>query len=156
MYNMWNKKTEEIKELRPFIYINNTNINQTSIFNLLLEKYKENYSYACECRKNVPGSEDVLCKKIKYNLLSYPEFLFFLFDFQYTELELYKTQIYKLVEEILTLNIKVEYKLIGMIAAPSINNYNTIFLTQLVKLLIQILFLLIFTTMMEIKTEEKL
>ena len=93
------KKTEEIKELRPFIYINNTNVNQTSIFNLILEKYKENYSYACECRKNVPGSEDVLCQKIKYNLLSYPEFFFLLFDFQYTELELYKTQIYKLVEE---------------------------------------------------------
>ena len=120
------KKTEEIKELRPFIYINNTNINQTSIFNLLLEKYKENYSYACECRKNITGNEDILCQKIKYNLLNYPVFLFLLFDFQYTELELYKSQIYKLVEEKLILNIKVEYKLIGMIAAPSINHYNTI------------------------------
>ena len=65
-------------------------------------------------------------KKIKYNLLSYPVFLFLLFDFQYTELELYKSQIYKLVEEKLILNIKVEYKLIGMIAAPSIYYYNTI------------------------------
>ena len=91
---MEQKKTEEIKELRPFIYINNANINQTSIFNLLLEIYKENYSYACECRKNVPGNEDVLCQKIKYNLLSYPGFLFLLFDFQYTELELYKTHKY--------------------------------------------------------------
>ena len=52
--------------------------------------------------------------------------MFLLFVLQYTELELYKSQIYKLVEEKLILNIKVEYKLIGMIAAPSINYYNTI------------------------------
>ena len=76
-------------------------------------------------------NEDVLCQKIKYNLLSYPEFLFLLFDFQYTELEIYKSQIYKLVEEKFTLNIKVEYKLIGMIAAPSINHYNTIIFNQI-------------------------
>ena len=97
-----------------------------TVFNLLLEKYKENFSYACECWKNIPGREDVLFQKIKYNLLSYPVFLFLLFDFQYTELELYKSQIYKLVEEKLILNMKVEYKLIGMIEAPSINYYNTI------------------------------
>ena len=30
------KKTEEIRKMRPFFYINNTNINQSSIFNLLL------------------------------------------------------------------------------------------------------------------------
>ena len=52
--------------------------------------------------------------------------MFLLFDFQYTKLELYKAQIYKLVEKKLTLNIKVEYKHIGMIAAQSINHYNTI------------------------------
>ena len=50
---MWSKKAEEIKELRPFIYINNTRINQTSIFNLIIEKYKKNYSYEYKCRKNV-------------------------------------------------------------------------------------------------------
>ena len=33
---------------RPFIHINITNINQSSIFNLLLENYKEKYSYACD------------------------------------------------------------------------------------------------------------
>ena len=120
------KKTEEIREMRPFIYINNTNINQSSIFNLLLENYKEKYSYACDCRKNLPGSEDVLCVKIKYNLLNYPIFLFLLFDFQFTELETYKSQIYKLVEDKLILNFKAEYKLVGIIAAPCINHYNTI------------------------------
>ena len=120
------KKAEEIREMRPFIYINNININQSSIFNLLLENYKEKYSYACDCRKNLPGSEDVLCVKIKYNLLNYPIFLFLLFDFQFTELETYKSQIYKLVEDKLVLNFKAEYKLVGIIAAPCVNHYNTI------------------------------
>ena len=34
--------TEKIIEIRPFIYINNSTINKTDIFNLLLEQYKEN------------------------------------------------------------------------------------------------------------------
>ena len=74
----------------------------------------------------MPGSEDVLCVKIKYNLLNYPIFLFLLFDLQFTELETYKSQIYKLVEDKLVLNFKAEYKLVGIIAAPCINHYNTI------------------------------
>ena len=42
-----NKKIEEIKEMQPIIFINGNNINNTSIFNLFLSKYKEIYSYAC-------------------------------------------------------------------------------------------------------------
>ena len=76
------KKVEENKDMQPFIFINNTNISEKSIFNLLLSKYKENYSYACDCRKNLPKSKDVLCLKIKYNIISYPLFIFLLFDFQ--------------------------------------------------------------------------
>ena len=82
-----NKKIEEIKEMQPFIFINGNNINNTSIFNLFLSKYKEIYSYACECRKD--KKEDVLCLKIKYNILNFPKFLFILFDFQYSELSKY-------------------------------------------------------------------
>ena len=77
------------------------------------------------------GNEDVLCQKIKYNLLSYPVFLFLLFDFQYEGLELYKTQIYKLVEEKIVLTNLIEYKLIGMIATPLINHYSTIIFNPL-------------------------
>ena len=66
------QKIEEIKEMQPFIFINGNNINNTSIFNLFLSKYKEIYSYACECRKD--KKEDVLCLKIKYNILNFPKF----------------------------------------------------------------------------------
>ena len=79
--------------------------------------------YACECRKN---SEDVFCLKIKYNIISYPEFIFILFDFQYSELNKFNDQNFKLIEEKLVLNINTEYKLSGIIAAPSYNHYNTI------------------------------
>ncbi len=58
------KKNEEIiKELQPFTFINSDNINNTSLFNVFLNKYKEIYSYVYECRKNIPKNEDVLCLK---------------------------------------------------------------------------------------------
>jgi hypothetical protein len=112
--------------LQPFTFINNDNINNTSLFNVFLNKYKEIYSYACECRKNVPKNEDVLCLKIKYNIISYPNFIFLIFDFQYTELNKNKAQIYKLIEDRLVLNLDAEYKLSGIISVPSFNLYNTI------------------------------
>ena len=117
---------KNIKELQPFTFINNDNINNTSLFNVFLNKYKEIYSYACECRKNVPKNEDVLCLKIKYNIISYPNFIFLIFDFQYTELNKNKAQIYKLIEDRLVLNLDAEYKLSGIISVPSFNHYNTI------------------------------
>ena len=52
------KKLEAIKDLQPFIFINNTNISEKSIFNLLLSKYKDNYSYAYNCSKILSISED--------------------------------------------------------------------------------------------------
>ena len=118
------KITEEITESQPFLFVNRNNIANTSIFNILLSKYKEIYSYACECRKN--NKEDVLCVKIKYNIVSYPVFLFILFDFQYSELYKHKENIYKLVEDKITLNTRITYKLIALICAPSSNHYNTI------------------------------
>ena len=119
-----NKKTEEITNMQPFVFINGNNINNASIFNLFLEKYKEIYSYACECRKD--NNEDVLCLRVKYNILSYPVFLFLLFDFQYSELTNYKDKIYKLLKDKITLNFRTEYRLIGIIGAPKINHYNAI------------------------------
>ena len=118
------KQTVEIEELQPFIFVNINNINNNSIFNLMLEKYKEIYSYACECRKET--KEDVLCLKIKYNVESYPEFLFILFDFQYSELVKNKENIFKLLDNKIAFNQTTEYKLVGIITAPKRNHYNTI------------------------------
>ena len=49
-----------------------------------------------------------------------------LFDFQYSDLYKYKDNIYQLIEETITLSINAEYKLLGVIAAPNYNHYNTI------------------------------
>ena len=94
--------------MQPFIFVNGNNIDNTSIFNILLSKYKEIYSYDCHCRKN--KNEDVLCVKIKYNILNFPKFLYILFDFQYHELNNYKSNIFKLLENNIALYIKTEYK----------------------------------------------
>ena len=123
VFNMKGKK-EEVHEIQPFVSINANNIDNTSIFNIFLEKYKEIYSYACEYRKN--NKEDVLCVKIKYNIESYPTFLFILFDFQFPELNHYKYRIYKLIENIFAFNLKLEYKLVCMISSPKRNHYNII------------------------------
>ena len=58
--------------------------------------------------------------------MSYPVFLFILFDFQYSELYKHKENIYKLVEDKIALNTRITYKLIALICAPSSNHYNTI------------------------------
>ena len=96
--------------MQAFTFINNDNINNTSLFNIFLNKYKEIYSHTCERRKNLPKNEDVLYLKIKYNIVSYPNFKFFVFDFQYSELKSDKTQIFKLIEDRLVLNLDAEYK----------------------------------------------
>jgi len=79
------KKTNEfIKEMKPFLYINNTNIIETHIFNIMLNRRKEKYTYDCEWRKNT--SEDLLCTNVKYNIKGYPNFLIILFDMAFSKL----------------------------------------------------------------------
>ena len=63
--------------------------------------------------------------------MSYPAFLFLLFDFQYSDLVKYKDNIYKLLDDKIPLNLKIEYKLVGLIAVPSKNHYNTIIFNPL-------------------------
>ena len=63
----WKKTEEIIKELKPFVYITNTNIFEGNLFNILISKYKEKYTYDCECRTG--EKEDVLSTKTKYNIL---------------------------------------------------------------------------------------
>ena len=83
---------------------------------LFMSKYKEKLSYDWECRKG--KSEDLLCTKIKYNILSYPTFVFVLFDMNYEELEQYKQNIYNMTEDVLFLNFNLSYKMIGIITVP--------------------------------------
>ena len=53
------------------------NINQKSKFNLILQKYKEKYSYACECRKDTKREEsevydyNSVLNDIKNNIMAY-------------------------------------------------------------------------------------
>ena len=110
-----------IKEQQPFIFINNDNIKEKNLFNILLKKYKENYTYDCECRRE--KNEDVLCTKVKYNIVEYPKYLFLLFDMQYDELNIYKNDIFSITQDNIILNIKTEYNLVGIIAVPKANHY---------------------------------
>ena len=107
--------------MKPFLYINNTNINETHIFNNWLTRCKEKYTYDCKCRKN--SLEDLLCTKVKYNIESFPYYLIALFDMAYSELEKYKDNIFKLTEDALILNVQKEYELKGMISLPLFNHY---------------------------------
>ena len=84
------------------------------MFNIILTKYKENYIYDCECRKN--SKEDVLCTKVKYNLESYPIYMTILFDMSYSDIYKFKEKIYKIAEDTVLLNLNKEYKLIGIIS----------------------------------------
>ena len=119
-----NKKIEIIKELKPFVYVNINNINESDLFNIILTKYKENNIYDCECRKN--SKEDVLCTKVKYNLESYPIYMTVIFDMSYSDIYKYKEKIYKITEDYVVLNLNKEYKLKGIISLPSYNHYCSI------------------------------
>ena len=46
------KVTEDNLENKPFIYINKNDMNEKYIYNILLKKYKELYTYDCEFRKD--------------------------------------------------------------------------------------------------------
>ena len=67
MYYLSEKNNILIDEQQLFIFINNTNIKEKNLFNILLLKYKEKYTYDCECRRD--KNEDVLCTKVKYNIV---------------------------------------------------------------------------------------
>ena len=74
----------------------------------------------------MPKNEDVLCLKIKYNIISYLEIIFVLFDFPYSELNKHKNKMYDLFEDKIVFTFNTEYKLSWIIAVPSQNHYNTI------------------------------
>ena len=57
------KVHENIKDNPPFIFIKKEYLNEGHFYNILLKRYKEIFSYDCECRKG--SKEDVLCTKIK-------------------------------------------------------------------------------------------
>ena len=45
------KLLEDNLDNKPFIQINNNDMNEKYIYNILLKRYKELYTYDCECRK---------------------------------------------------------------------------------------------------------
>ncbi len=52
---------------------------------------------------------------------------------QFDELEIYKNDIFSINENKILLNIKVEYNLVGIIAAPKANHFNSIIFNPLGK-----------------------
>ena len=74
--------------------------------------------------------------------------MFLLFDFQYNELNIYKNDIFNIIEEKIILNIKVEYDLVGIIAAPKANHFNCIIFNPLGKNIVLILKVIIYIILM--------
>ena len=120
----WKITEEIIKELKSFVNLTNTNIFEGNLFNILLSKYKEKYTYDCKCRWG--EKEDALCRKTKYNILEYPVIMFLLFDMQFDQLNSNKDLIYKIFEDKIMLNFNCEYKLLGIIVAPKPTHFNAI------------------------------
>ena len=54
MLYLLRKKLQIIDEMQSFTFININDINNKNLFNIILDKYKELYSYVCECLKNAP------------------------------------------------------------------------------------------------------
>ena len=107
-----------------FVLINENIIILKNKFNILVENYKEIYSYDCECQNN--RIEKLCCVKIKYNIVKYPDFLFVLFDLNYDSLVKNKEYIVLICESKILLNINIEYELKSAICCPFRNHFNVI------------------------------
>ena len=59
--------------------------------------------------------------------------MFLLFDMQFDELKIYKKDIFNITEAKITLNLKVEDNLVGIISAPKVNHFNSIIFNPLGK-----------------------
>ena len=77
------KFKENVKDNPPFKFIKKEDLDEKHIYNILIKRYKEIYSYDCECLKG--SKEDVLCTKVKYNRKIYSKILFILFEMNFED-----------------------------------------------------------------------
>ena len=75
---MYNKKYEKISvPYHHFDEINEDYINMKNLLNIFIDKCKETLNYDCVCKKM---KHNFLTKKTKYTIISFPKFLFILFN----------------------------------------------------------------------------
>lgn len=75
---MYNKKYEKIAvPYHHFDEINEDYINMKNLLNIFIDKCKETFNYDCVCKKM---KHNFLTKKTKYTIISFPKFLFILFN----------------------------------------------------------------------------
>ena len=58
-------------------------VKKGSILNIFVDKYKENINSECICKLN---KDNLLTTKTKYNIQSFPNFLFIFFDIEFNNL----------------------------------------------------------------------
>ena len=123
------KDVENLTTHSCFFYILEEDFKENKIFNIFLNKYKEKYSYYCECKKN--NLDNYQSTVIKYNIIDYPQFLFIIFDSDYEGLKKNKDKIFNLVDDTILLGFNINYKLACIIASPYDNHFNTIIFNPL-------------------------
>ena len=111
-----NKETNEIiKPFYQFLQVTEENLKLGSILNILLKKSRNSENIYCECKKK---EDNLLSTIVQYQIDTFPDILFILFDLSYDKLSLYKESIFKIVKDEIILTYNINYKLKGVINIP--------------------------------------
>ena len=106
-----------------FVQINPENLFLSGIEESFWAKYSnKTYVYCPNCQNNNNEKEFKRCT-IEYSVKSFPNFLFILFDMDYSQIKNNKLDIIKFSTPFLELNIDNKYDLIGGICIPFRNHY---------------------------------
>ena len=114
-----------IKPYHHFFEINEDLLNEKSILNAFINKYKENYNYECVCETM---KDNFLTTKTIYNIISYPNFLFIFFDLEYKKLLINKDKIIMMSEKNFVLGYDISYTLISLVVIPFDGHFSCVIL----------------------------
>ena len=104
-----------IKPYHHFFEINEDLLNEKSLLNAFINKYSEKYNYECICKTM---KDNFLTTRTKYNIISYPNFLFIFFDLEYKKLLINKDKIKMLSEKNFVLGYDISYTLVSLVVIP--------------------------------------
>ena len=103
-----------------FFIIDEEMVKKGSILNILVDKYKEILNSECICKNN---KDNLLTTKTKYNIISFPNYLFIFFDIEFNTLINIKNEIVKICVNELILGFDITYKLVGVIETPTCDHF---------------------------------
>ena len=122
---LYNKKYEKIvKPYHHMVEINEDYFNMKNLLNIFIESI---LNYDCVCKKI---KDNFVTTKTKYSIISFTDFLFIFFEFDYNNMVKYKDNIIKLSEKYFLLGLDISYKLIGLVIVPFVNHYACIIINS--------------------------